>query len=90
MKNENLGQIPKKEVFLAGFHGDNGTAVESAKLGTISVLLHTHQTWVLDSPVTLYLDLRDVLRSRQVKIARPDGITNLCIGQLKPFGETHA
>ena len=37
VKSENLSKTPAKEVFLVGVHGCSGTAVESAKLGTISV-----------------------------------------------------
>ena len=90
MKSENFSKTLAKEVFLVGFHGCSGTAVQSTKLGTISIWLLTHPTWVLDSTVARSVALRGVLRSRQVKIAWPDGITNLCVDQLKLVGETHA
>ena len=61
MKNENFRHTPTKEFFPVSFHGDNGTAVESISLGTISVWLYDHPTWVLDSPVTLSVALRSVL-----------------------------
>ena len=89
MISENFSKTLAKEVFLVDFHGCSGTPVESMHLGTIEVLLHTHQTWVPDSPVPLYVALR-VLRARQAKIVSPDVIIKLCTDQLKPFGETHA
>ena len=61
MKSENLGQTPIKEFCLVGFHGENGTAIASTKLGTLSIKLGNHPTWVLDSQVALYVALKDVL-----------------------------
>ena len=62
MKSENFSQTHAKEVFLVGIQLDNGTAVEGMNLGTISVWLGDYPTWVLDSPVTLSVALRGVLR----------------------------
>ena len=68
MKSENVRKIPTKEVFLSGFYGDRETAVGGANLGTIRVWLCDHPTWVLDSPVTLYVALRGVLRGSEAMI----------------------
>ncbi len=62
MKIENFRHTPTKEFFPVNFHGDNRTAVESISLGTISVWLYDHPTWVLDSPVTLYVNVKGNLR----------------------------
>ena len=43
--------------------------VKSINLGTIVVWLHDHPIWVLDSPVTLSVALKDISEDKLVPVA---------------------
>ena len=69
MISENFSKTLAKEVFLVDFHACSGTPVESMRLGTIRFWLGDYPTWVLDSPVTLCVALKDISEDKLVQVA---------------------